>query len=170
MKYIIIINYAPSIMSLTDIYQKNIRFLFILALLVVSVSVLAASLVLLPLNEIVVKGGISATLVLWIILLAGSVIYTQNKFTFILNICISVIGFISSFVLATGMFFVGAIEPVTLFLFWVSLILFVIFILSSYFSIQVYRDNILVSKKKNTRKKTATRKKTTTRRVVKKSV
>ena len=160
--------YVPS-MSLIDIYQKNIRYLFILALLVVSVSVLATSLVLLPLEEILVKGGVVATILLWIVLLIGSIIHSHNKFTVIFNLCVSVVGFISSFVLASGMFFIGAVEPITLFLFWVSLILFVIFVLARYFSIQLYHELFLLSVKKTTRKKT-TRKKSAKKVVRKKAV
>jgi hypothetical protein len=133
--------------QLFHFYRKNTIYLFVVAALLIAVSVLATVLVLVPAHMLIRETPILVTTILWIALLFGTLLGNGKKIA-VFNLSISVIGFICSFVLAISVFVQDNMSPLSLFLFWISQILNAVFILSTYFSVQAY----LETKKKITRK------------------
>ncbi len=127
-------------------YRKNTIYLFVIAALLMAVSVLATVLVLVPAHMLINDSPIIITIFLWIALLFGTVLGESKKIA-LFNMIVSIVGFVCAFVLAVSIFSKGWDSALSLFLFWISQILSAIFILSSYFSVQAY----LETKKKKTR-------------------
>lgn len=137
-------------------YRKNTIYLFVVAALLIAVSVLATVLVLVPLRMLTQELPILITIVLWIALLFGTIL-GEGKRVAGFNMTVSIVGFICAFVLAVSVFVKEHTNALSLFLFWISQILSAVFILSTYFSIQAY----LESKKKIVRKSSPRKVKTT---------
>lgn len=151
--------------NLFSYYKKNTIYLFVIAALLMAVSILATVLVLLPASELVRQTPVIITLLLWIALLLGTILGESDQMaTF--NMSVSVIGFVCSFALAANLFVSGKVDALTTFLFWISQILSAVFILSSYFSIQAYLEHRRKPKKRTPVKKIvkrATKKRTSTK-------
>jgi uncharacterized protein with PQ loop repeat len=120
-------------------YRKNTIYLFVIAALLMAVSVLATVLVLVPAHMLINDSPILLTVLLWIALLFGTILGESRQIS-LFNMVVSIMGFICSFVLAVSMFAEGDSNALSLFLFWISQILSAVFILSSYFSIQAYLE------------------------------
>lgn len=120
-------------------YRKNTIYLFIIAALLIAVSLLATVLVLIPLPVLFQDTPLSITIFLWILLLLGTML-GNNKKVALFTIVVSIMGFICSFALSVSLFSKGNPDAVSLFLFWISQILNAVFILSSYFSIQGFLE------------------------------
>jgi hypothetical protein len=135
--------------QLFSFYRKNTIYLFVIAALLMAVSILATVLVLVPANQLINQTPVILTILLWIALLLGTILGESKEVT-TFNMVVSVLGFICSFALAASMFVSGRVDALSTFLFWVSQILSAVFILSSYFSIQAF----LETQKKKTRKRT----------------
>ncbi len=137
-------------------YKKNITHLFIIASLVIAVSVMATLLALSA--EIVTSQEfpILITVVLWIAVLFGSIVGEGKNIT-IFSIVVSIIGFVCSFVLAMSLFVQNSANPLSIFLFWISQILSAVFILATYFSLQLYTEQNTPTKKPVTRKRKVTK-------------
>jgi len=142
--------------QLFSFYRKNTIYLFVIAALLMAVSILATVLVLVPVNQLVGQTPIILTILLWIALLLGTILGESEQIA-LFNMVVSIVGFISSFALAASVFVKGDLDALSTFLFWISQILSAIFILSSYFSIQAYLES-QKSKPKTKPKKRATRK------------
>lgn len=140
-------------------YRKNTIYLFVIAALLMAVSVLATILVLVPANMLMKDSPILITILLWIALLFGTILGESKQIT-VFNMVVSILGFICSFVLAVSMFVNGGQGALNLFLFWISQILSAVFILSSYFSVQAYletkKKKVTKTTKSSPRKKVAT--------------
>lgn len=134
--------------QLFQYYRKNTIYLFVIAALLIAVSMLATVLVLVPLKMMIHQGPIISTIVLWVVVLLGTLL-GEGKKAAMFNLVVSVVGFICAFVLAVSVFVKGSENALSLFLFWISQILSAVFILSTYFSAQAYFE----SKKKVTRKR-----------------
>jgi hypothetical protein len=137
-------------------YRKNTIYLFVVAALLIAVSVLATVLVLVPPHMLIQEMPILITVLLWIALLFGTLFWSGKKFS-LFNLIISITGFVCSFILAVSVFVKNETNALSLFLFWISQILNAVFILATYFSVQAY----LESKKEVIRKVTAVRKRKT---------
>lgn len=137
-------------------YRKNTIYLFVVAALLIAVSVLATVLVLVPPQMLMEEMPILVTVVLWIALLFGTLLSSGAKVS-LFNLIVSITGFVCSFILAVSVFVKGETNALSLFLFWISQILNAVFILATYFSVQAY----LESKKKIVRKVAVARKRKT---------
>ncbi len=137
-------------------YRKNTIYLFVIAALLIAVSVLATVLVLVPLQMLIQEMPILVTILLWIALLFGT-LFGSGKKVSLFNLIVSITGFVCSFILAVSVFVKNETNALSLFLFWISQILNAVFILATYFSVQAY----LESKKKIVRKPQVVRKRKT---------
>lgn len=126
--------------QLFSFYRTNTIYLFVVAALLIAVSILATVLVLVPAHTLFQQAPAILTIVLWIALVLG-IIVGEGKQAVVFTMVVSLLGFISSFTLATTLFIDGHVDSLTTFLFWVSQILVSVFILSSYFSIQAYIES-----------------------------
>lgn len=145
--------------QLFHFYRKNTIYLFVVAALLIAVSVLATVLVLIPPNMLIEEAPILATIVLWIALLFGTLL-GEGKKVAVFNLVVSITGFICSFILAVSVFIQDSTNALSLFLFWISQILNAVFILSTYFSVQAYLETKREPVKKAVvrKRKTATKK------------
>jgi hypothetical protein len=145
--------------QLFHFYRKNTTYLFVVAALLIAVSVLATVLVLIPPNMLIEEAPILATIILWIALLFGTLL-GEGKKVAMFNLVVSITGFICSFVLAVSVFIQDSTNALSLFLFWISQILNAVFILSTYFSVQAYLETKREPVKKAVvrKRKTATKK------------
>lgn len=134
-------------------YRKNTIYLFVVAALLIAVSVLATVLVLVPPHMLIQEVPVLVTIALWIALLFGTLLSSDKKVS-LFNLVVSITGFVCSFILAVSVFVKNESNALSLFLFWISQILNAVFILATYFSVQAY----LESKKKVIRKPTSPRK------------
>ncbi len=148
--------------QLFHFYRKNTIYLFVVAALLIAVSVLATVLVLVPPNMLIEEAPILATIILWIALLFGTLL-GEGKKVAVFNLVVSVTGFICSFILAVSVFIQDSTNALSLFLFWVSQILNAVFILSTYFSVQAY----LETKREPVKKAVVRKRKTVTKKQVK---
>jgi len=128
-------------------YKKNITHLFIIASLVIAISLLAILLVLSADVVLSQQLPIITTVVLWIAVLFGSIVGESKNIT-LFNTTVSIVGFVCAFVLAMSVFVQNSSSPLSLFLFWISQILSAIFILSTYFSVQLYTEPKKIPEKK----------------------
>lgn len=126
--------------QLFSFYRTNTIYLFVIAALLMAVSILATALVLVPANALFQEAPVILTILLWIALLLGTIL-GESKQVVTFNMVVSLLGFICSFTLATSLFIGEHVDSLTTFLFWVSQILVSVFILSSYFSIQAYIES-----------------------------
>lgn len=147
--------------QLFSFYRTNTIYLFVIAALLIAVSILATVLVLVPAQTLFQQAPAIITIALWIALILG-VIAGEGKHAVVFTMVVSILGFISAFTLATTLFINGHVDSLTTFLFWVSQILVSVFILSSYFSIQAYiesnKKKISAPRSKKTRTKTSSKK------------
>lgn len=148
--------------QLFHFYRKNTIYLFVVAALLIAVSVLATVLVLIPPNMLIEEAPILATIVLWIALLFGTLL-GEGKKVAVFNLVVSITGFICSFILAVSVFIQDSTNALSLFLFWISQILNAVFILSTYFSVQAY----LETKREPIKKVVVRKRKTATKKQVK---
>jgi|GEM_PF-1112771 len=148
--------------QLFHFYRKNTIYLFVVAALLIAVSVLATVLVLIPPNMLIEEAPILATIVLWVALLFGTLL-GEGKKVAVFNLVVSITGFICSFILAVSVFIQDSTNALSLFLFWISQILNAVFILSTYFSVQAY----LETKREPVKKALVRKRKTVTKKQVK---
>jgi len=141
--------------QLFSFYRKNTIYLFVIAAILMVVSVLATVLVLIPAHMLISNFPVLITILLWIALLLGT-IFGESKQISLFNLIVSIVGFLCAFVLAVTLFAKGHNDALSLFLFWISQILSTVFILSSYFSVQAYLETKKV-KLKVAQKKTIPR-------------
>lgn len=141
-----------------DYYKKNTTYLFVVASLLIAVSVLATILVLIPVRMLSEQLPILITIFLWISLLFGAIVGKGKKGAFF-NIIVSISGFIFAFILAASVFIKSGTNATSLFLFWISQILSAVFVLSTYFSVQAYLESKKEPEKKIVRKRKTVKKK-----------
>lgn len=141
-----------------DYYKKNTTYLFVVASLLIAISVLATILVLIPVRMLSEQLPILITIFLWISLLFGAIVGEGKKGTFF-NIVVSISGFIFAFILAVSVFIKSGTNATSLFLFWISQILSAVFVLSTYFSVQAYLESKKEPEKKIVRKRKTVKKK-----------